>query len=68
MATAVTRLLVSLSISISNQGVIMQHDEQPKADYEAPEIIELGDATELTTGNTANQSDYLGDPRTEYHG
>ncbi len=44
----------------------MQHDEQPKADYEAPEILELGDAAELTTGNGQAYTDYLGDTTTNY--
>jgi|GEM_PF-4016598 len=46
----------------------MQHNEQPKASYEAPEILELGDAAELTTGDTSNYTDYLGNPTTQYRG
>ena len=42
--------------------------EQSKAGYEAPEILEIGDAAELTTGNTSNFTDFLGDTSTEYRG
>ncbi len=45
---------------------LMQRDDQPKADYERPEILELGDAAELTTGNGSANVDYLGDPSTRY--
>ena len=44
----------------------MQPEEQGKADYEAPAILELGDAAELTTGNGATFVDYLGDTSTRY--
>jgi hypothetical protein len=44
----------------------MQRDDQPKADYESPEILELGDAAELTTGNGSTFVDYLGDTSTHY--
>jgi hypothetical protein len=46
----------------------VQHDDQSRAGYEAPDILELGDAAELTTGNTANYTDYLGDTSTQYRG
>jgi hypothetical protein len=44
----------------------MLPEEQAKADYEAPAIIELGDAAELTTGNGSAYTDYLGDTSTSY--
>ena len=46
----------------------MQRDEQSQAAYETPDVLELGDAAELTTGNTSNYTDYLGDTSTQYRG
>jgi len=44
----------------------MLREAQSKADYETPEILELGDAAELTTGNGSRNTDYLGDTSTNY--
>jgi hypothetical protein len=44
----------------------MQREAQPEADYETPDILELGDAAELTTGNGSRDTDYLGDTSTSY--
>ena len=66
MAVLVTGLLGSLPTSIFSRGDMQQ--EQSKADYEAPEILDLGDAADLTTGSTRNFTDFLGDTSTQYQG
>ena len=44
----------------------MLPEEHAKTEYEAPAIMELGDAAELTTGNGRSYTDYLGDTSTNY--